>query len=175
MYRELDQYKRKQWILVPFPVLDQCEHFYTTYQYPLLLVPFPIPSPRPVPVSCVNKPWYGTGPHNPYYFSACQLAKVNFLFRSKGWLDQHVVGLWFCPQPGVVTLRSNLVKIVSSKSIGKSTKVNRWRRGYFFQEMRVLMIEQNNINHAIKRFSFTKRKNSLDIWPFSNCGPRIWK
>ena len=29
--REMDQHNRKQWVLVPLPVLDQCEHFYTIY------------------------------------------------------------------------------------------------------------------------------------------------
>ena len=28
-------------------------------------------------------------------FCSCQLAKVNFLFLSKGWLDQQVGALWF--------------------------------------------------------------------------------
>ena len=45
----------KQWILVSFPVSDQCEHFGATYQYPLLPVPFPVPVIFPFPC-VVNLP-----------------------------------------------------------------------------------------------------------------------
>ena len=30
-YRQLDQHNRKQWVLAPFPVSDQCEHFCTIH------------------------------------------------------------------------------------------------------------------------------------------------
>ena len=51
-----DWHNRKQWVLVPFPASDQCEHFCTILG-PFVLVLFPVPVPVPFPCS-VNKPQY---------------------------------------------------------------------------------------------------------------------
>ena len=47
--------KGKQWVIVPVPVSDQCEHSFTTYYNPL--ISFPVPGLGPVPLKCsLTKP-----------------------------------------------------------------------------------------------------------------------
>ena len=46
-YRELDKHDGKQWVLVPFPFWDECEHFCTIYQDPFVPVMFPVLVPVP--------------------------------------------------------------------------------------------------------------------------------
>ena len=47
-YRKLNQRNRKQWVLVPYPILGKCEHFCTMYYDPFVPVPFPVPNPVPL-------------------------------------------------------------------------------------------------------------------------------
>ena len=47
-YREQDWYNRKQLVLVPAPVSDQCEHFYMILDFPF----GPCTSHGPVPLQC---------------------------------------------------------------------------------------------------------------------------
>ena len=54
--RERDKHNRRQSVLVPFPVSDQCEHFCTIYWNPLIPCTCPGPGPGPVQCECAITP-----------------------------------------------------------------------------------------------------------------------